>query len=46
MRGIGHITASSIPKGYEENESQHQKGVFQSEQTTVEHGRNGKTSQS
>lgn len=33
------ITASSIPKGYDENENQHLRGVFQSKQTTVEYGR-------
>jgi retron-type reverse transcriptase len=28
------------------HESQHQRGVYKSEQTTVEHGRNGETAQS
>jgi len=40
------ITASSIQKGYEENESQHQRGVCQSEQIVVEHGRNGESAKS
>ena len=32
------ITASTVQKGYEENESQHQRGVCKSNQTVVERG--------
>ena len=43
--GIGHYSKYR-PKGYEENESQHKRGVCKFNQTAVERGGNGEAAQS